>query len=115
MSKPIETYDLFSGEDLKNAGMNLAVKYANEVHENWAEKAYELLKQFVRSGRGKFMCEDVRDYAKVYGLPDAPNSRAWGSLIVRAAKKDKIIKHVGFAQVKNSRAHRANASVWVAA
>lgn len=109
------TYDLFSGDNLKHSGMTLATNFANKVHENWAEKAYELLVQFVRSGRGEFMCEDVREYAHAYGLPNPPSSRAWGSVISKAAKKEKIIKHVRFGQVKNPRAHRANASVWKAA
>lgn len=107
------TYDLFSGKELKQSGMKLASDSANQVHEGWSEKAYAMLVQFVRSGRGEFMCEDVRHYAKAYGLPDAPNNRAWGSIIACASKKEKIIKHAGYAQVKNPRAHRANASLWI--
>lgn len=109
------TFDLFSGEELKQSGIGLAVNYANQVHEGWSDKAYALLVQFVHSGRGEFMCEDVRHYAKAYGLPEAPNNRAWGSIIARASKKEKIIQHVRFGQVSNPRAHRANASVWMAA
>jgi len=101
--------------DLKNAGINAAIIHADHVHEDWSETAYELLKQFIRSGRGKFMCEDVRSYAKAYGLPEAPHNRAWGAVIQRASRKEKIIVHAGYAQVKNPKAHCANASLWMAA
>lgn len=95
--------------------MTLAINYANQIHPEWSEEAYALLKQFIASKTDCFMCEDVRAYADKKGLPAAPNNRAWGAIIARASRKEKIIKHAGFAQVKNPRAHKANASLWVVA
>jgi hypothetical protein len=70
-----------------------------------------MLKDFIQFSDGKpFMCEDVREYASNH-LPTPPTNRAWGAIILRA-KKDGIIKHYGFGQVTNPRAHRANASMW---
>lgn len=103
--------DLLSGRDLREQGIYRAVSHANATHAEWSEKAYKVLKDFLTMTRGNtFMCEDVREFAINY-LPEPPTKRAWGSIIVRA-KKDGIIKHCGFGQVTNPRAHRANASLW---
>lgn len=106
--------DLFTATDLKKAGMQLAIQHAEDKHEGWADEALNHLADFIRNRRTPFMCEEVRLYAESMGLPKAPSNRAWGS-IVQAAKKRQLIKHVGFSQVSNPKAHCANASLWVAA
>lgn len=99
------------GKELRDLGIHRAVTHANKEYDDWSDKAYTTLKDFLRLANGKpFMCEDVREYASIY-LPEPPNNRAWGSIIVRA-RKDGIIKHHGFSQVTNPKAHRANASLW---
>lgn len=102
--------DLLSGNDLKELGIYKAVAHADSVYEDWSDNAFKILKEFVRFHDEPFMCEDVRQYANNY-LPAPPNDRAWGAIILRG-KKDGIIKHYGFGQVRNPRAHRANASLW---
>ena len=105
--------DLFTASELKNAGIQLAIQHAENKHEGWADEALNHLADFVRTRRTPFMCEEVREYAEKRGLPKSPSNRAWGS-IVQAAKKRQLIKHVGFSQVSNPRAHMANASLWLA-
>lgn len=103
--------DLLSGKDLRELGIYRAVSHANVAHDGWSDKAYKVLKDFIRFADGHpFMCEDVREYASSF-IPEPPHKRAWGSIFVRA-RKDGIIKHYGFGQVTNPRAHRANASLW---
>lgn len=103
--------DLLSGNDLKELGIYRAVAHADDVYQDWQEVAYKMLKDFIEFSDGKpFMCEDVREYASAV-LPDPPTKRAWGAIIMRG-KKNGIIKHCGFGQVTNPRAHRANASLW---
>jgi hypothetical protein len=102
-----------TASDLKLQGMSDAIAHADHVYEGWSDDAYALLKEFVSIARGQFMCEDIRAYAHIKGLPDAPSGRAWGGLICRA-KREGLIKSTGYSQVKNPRAHQANASLWSA-
>lgn len=103
----------FTGEELKQGGMSLAIAHADIVNEHWSNDAFDILKKFIKSHTGNFMTEDVRAYADLRGLPKPPSLRAWGSIISKAAKLNLIVC-VGFKKVKNPRAHRANASVWCA-
>lgn len=110
-----EQLDLFSfpeptGKDLRDAGIRKAINHANKKDNNWSEKAYNFLINFIRSN-SEFMVEDVRKASD--GVVDEPPSlRAWGSIIVRASK-EKLIKRVGFRNVSNAKAHATPASVWI--
>lgn len=112
MSGPGEQTKLFepSGEELRNHGIQQSVDHANEKEENWSDMAFEHFKKYAQYHL-TFMTEDVREYANGLGFPIPPSKRAWGAVVLRA-KKEKIIKHAGFGQVKNPKAHRANASIW---
>lgn len=104
----------FTGEELRDGGIQVALDSASRVQEDWAERAYEILKSYIRTQVGAFMCEHVRAYAKQFtDLSEPPSARAWGGIIQRAAR-EKLIKCIGTKPVENARAHRANASLWVA-
>lgn len=90
--------------------MQQSERHANEVHEGWSEKAYGLFKSFLVLTTGPFKVEDFREWAKNL-LPAPPSLRAFGSITVKA-KKAGLIRHVGYAQVDNAKAHRANCSLW---
>lgn len=103
-----------TGAELARSGAAQAERHANESAPGWSDMALEALKAFVSQiGPGrKFQAEDVRMYANV---PPAPSLRAWGNVMVRAAKEG-IIRNTGLTEkVNNATAHRANASLWVAA
>jgi hypothetical protein len=103
-----------TGPDMARAGAAQAERHANETAPGWSDKAFEALCEFVRRiGPGrKFQAEDVRMFANV---PPAPSLRAWGNIMVRAAKAG-IIRNTGITEkVNNATAHSANASVWVVA
>jgi hypothetical protein len=93
----------------RDKGIEQAEKHANQVHDSWSDKAFEFLKSFIVNHK-KFLAEDVRYYSAGV-IPEPPSQRAWGAVIVRAAKQG-LIRRVGYEQVKNAKAHRANASVW---
>jgi hypothetical protein len=58
------------------------------------------------------MTEDIRAYAeKEKGFVAPSSQRAWGGPICRA-KNEGLIEAVGTKQVKNPKAHSANATVW---
>ncbi len=91
--------DFISGEELRDAGINQAIKHANEKEENWSEIAYKFLLKYLETAN-EFMVEDV-----------PPSLRAWGGIIVRASKS-KLIYRIGFKNVVNAKAHCTPASIW---
>lgn len=101
------------GRKLRDEGIQKAVDHANEVHDRWADEAYEHFKMYLNNHPigFKFMIEDFREYSRGF-LPSPPSKRAFGVLAVRA-KRDELIKKAGYGQVSNPSAHRANASVWI--
>lgn len=101
----------FSGEQLKNAGMQLAVDHANAVEPSWSDRAYDFLVYQFLPYHKRFMAEEVRSYAAMADFPLPPSARAWGGVVNRAAKQFIIIK-IGIKPVENPKAHQANATYW---
>ncbi len=115
----MEQFTLFNmppatGHELAREGMDRAERHADQMVEDWSQRAYGYLCTFIAlKPRGTtFMAEDVRRLAETSGrVPIPPSKRAWGAIMSKAARAGHIVR-VGFAQVKNERAHCANASVW---
>jgi len=102
-----------TGSAMRDIGIRKATQHANQVHEDWSDKAFYFLKWFVTRQHIEFMAEDVREASKNF-VAEPPSKRAWGGVIVRA-KKQGIIKSVGFRKVSNAKAHSAFATLWVKA
>jgi hypothetical protein len=102
-------HTLWDGRELRDRGIDKAVKHAELKDPHWKEKAYRFLVQYIDS-HGEFMAEDVR-MASSGVVPVPPSKRAWGGVIVRAARKG-LIERVGFRSVKNAKAHCTPAAVW---
>lgn len=100
------------GRKARDAGIKQAIDHANEVTENWADRAYAFFLNFLANHNGTFMAEEVRVYAEGMGLPEPPDNRAWGHVIVRGKKND-LIESWGTKKVKNKKAHCANAAIWM--
>lgn len=93
----------------KEAGMEKSRFNAGDV---WGREAYGYFVDYCQKHSDSFMAEQAREYAENMGLPSPPSRRAWGSVVARA-KRNNIIYHVGYGQVSNPYAHRANASIWI--
>lgn len=106
ISEP-EYFNPKTGPELRDTGIKKAVEHADKVVESWSHMAYEHLKKYIVL-HDEFMAEDLRYDSK---LPEPPSKRAWGGIMVRAAKSG-LIYRVGFRAVKNPKAHCANASLW---
>ena len=111
---------LFTGEELANQGIKKAVDHANRVTPKWAEMAYDCFLSYLGccpSGYN-FMAEDVRDFSTRHypfmhdGLPEPPNLRAWGG-IMRRVQRAGVIRAIGTRKVSNTKAHCANATLWI--
>jgi hypothetical protein len=96
-----------------NEGIQRAVDTANRVSPGWSERAYNYLKVFVASRKPgeKFMTEEIRADFGTYN--DEPvNYKAWGAVIRKGIVNGLIIK-IGYDAVKNPKAHRTPAAVFV--
>ena len=98
-----------NGTELRDKGIKKALDNANNTHNEWSDKAYDFLLKYIKY-QPKFMTEDVR-VASEKAIPKPPSNRAWGSVILRAVRSG-LINRVGFANVKNAKAHKTPASVW---
>ena len=98
-----------NGAELRDKGIKKALDNANNTHNEWSDKAYNFLLKYIKY-QPKFMTEDVR-VASEKAIPKPPSNRAWGSVILRASRSG-LINRVGFANVKNAKAHKTPASVW---
>lgn len=109
--KEVIELNIIKGREGRDEGMERAKVHAEKVNPGWNEKAYERLLEFLKSHHGEFMCEDLRAHFAMndYELP--PHNRAFGGIMMRAAKSG-IIKKVDCRSVSNPKAHAANAAVW---
>ena len=107
MKEQLTIFD--TGTELRDQGMKKAVDHADAVIDNWSETAYRFLLMFLQH-RSMFMTEEVRE-ASAKIIPEPPSLRAWGSVIVRAAKSGHI-QRAGYKNVKNAKAHSTPATVW---
>ena len=106
-----------AAEILRDEGMRQAVEHADAVHGNWSERAMDMLKDYLellRYGLGEgqqFTSEMVREYAEQMGLPDPPDKRAWGAVMVKAARAGLIVKK-GWTTSRNPKVHCSPTSLW---
>jgi hypothetical protein len=91
--------------------MSRAIDTANRTHDNWSERAYELLQRYLKSNSGEFMAEDVRAFAAMVDFPLPDNPRAWGGIFNKAVRT-KLINKIGIGPVSNKKARRANANIY---
>lgn len=100
----------YSGKELKEKGIKRAIDNAERVNPGWKETAYWYFKYWIRYQDRPFKLESFREWCKDL-IPPPPSLRAFGGVVQRA-KKENLIRHVGFTQVENPKAHHANASLW---
>lgn len=99
-----------SGKELKEIGMQKAIDSANAKHTDWSNNAYDFLLNYLDTVSCEFLCEDFR-LASVGFVSDPPSKRAFGSIMIRAAKNG-LIRKVGYGTVHNPTAHSCFASKW---
>lgn len=94
----------------RDKGIQQATDHADAVHDSWSDKAYGHFRTFVSQQNGPFKIESFREWVKDF-LPLPPSLRAFGSITVRAVRAG-LIKRIGYTQVTNIKAHRANCALW---
>ena len=100
-------------EKLRDEGIRVSANNAERVHSYWHVRADILLDEFLEQAIfARFLAEDIREYATQRGLERPPSARAWGAVMLRAARLGKIDK-CGYASTTNPRAHGTPATLWV--
>jgi hypothetical protein len=112
MAEEPDLFDLAEARRRRDAGMERAANHADHVIGRWREKAWEKTCEFLSAhGENTFMGEDIRLFAHGRGLETPPDNRAWGGIIMRAAKRG-LITRVGFGPTKSKNCHANPKSVW---
>lgn len=92
-----------------------AVDHAERVHPSWADRAYEVLEDYLTADHagqgGGFTSEDVRDHADKLSLPEPPHLRSWGGVFQRAARRG-LIEKAGVTQARAAHVHCGIVTVW---
>lgn len=96
--------------ELALEGMTRAVDHADRIEPGWSERAYRMLLQYAAS-HFEFMTEDVRTWAHDAGLPQPPDSRAWGAVTLRAVKARLLIRD-RYRKTRIPPAHACDRPVW---
>lgn len=99
---------------LRDEGMQRAIDHADRVIDRWQDKAYESLRVYISFNSQPFLSEDVRVYAAHLGIPDPPDKRAWGAVMMRAAKAG-LIRKLGWTTASDPKVHKNPVSQWIRA
>jgi hypothetical protein len=105
-----------AAEILRDDGILRAVDHADAVHEKWSDKALAMLIEYIDliGGTGsQFTSEMARFYAEEQGLPKPPDKRAWGAVMLGAARTKKC-KKIGWTTASDPKVHCNPVSLWEA-
>lgn len=93
----------------RDTGIAQAAEHADAVEDRWTDRAYAFLVQHAKE-HTFFTVEQVR--MRVAGiLPDPPTSRAWGAVVLRAARAGIIAKN-GHAEAEDPAVHCNMVTLW---
>lgn len=99
----------------RDGGIKQAVDHAEEETPGWSDRAYGMIEDYLTRGdvaHGRaFTAEDIRDHARILGLPTPPHLRSWGSVMRRAAR-DGIIRKVGIVESRAAHCHCSHVGAW---
>lgn len=95
-------------ETLRDNGINQAIENAENKCSDWQKTALEYLNKYPLQ---RFMTEQLREWSHKNGLPKPPNPRAWGGVIKKAQSLG-MVRHLGYLNTSNPKAHRTPASYW---
>jgi hypothetical protein len=103
-----------AGRQLALIGADAAAAHADRVHGSWSDVAWDFLVSFGKARSGQsFFAEDVRAHAELRkAVPMPPDSRAWGSIFMRASKA-RLIQRVGYAPQSSPNCHGSPKAVWI--
>jgi len=101
-------------ELLRDEGIQRAVDHADREIESWSDRASDMLLSCARArGKGaEITSESIRNYAEFHDLPPPPDKRAWGAVMLKAARAG-VIKKVGYTTANDPKVHCNPVSLWL--
>ena len=102
---------MLDAEKSRDLGINRAAANAGQA---WSDDAYRCLQIFIRYAGPEvtFMAEEARWYAhEGMELDQPPDPRAWGHVMLRAAKAG-LLQRDGYAPSSAASRHKGPATVW---
>lgn len=107
MKQPIQL-DIEEAIRLRDEGIKTAIDHAEAVEPRWGDIALDFLR--TRPVKGVFQVEQIRKAAEGI-IPNAPDARAWGAVVRRAASME-LVEKVGIQSKASTICHRGFASLW---
>ncbi len=99
-----------TAEQLRDAGMQQAIDHADSEAPAWGERAFRFVKAFATMNL-RITSEGARKYAERCGLPFPPDKRAWGAVMIRAARAGLIAK-IGYTTALDPKVHCNPVTLW---
>lgn len=93
--------DIAQARARRDLGMARAADKAEREVTGWSEVALAFVRRFVSDRPHPFLAEDVRAAAKVWGLIEPQNAKAWGPVIKRAERAG-VVRACGYAPANSS-------------
>lgn len=75
----------------RDVGMEVSTSHADSVVDGWRYLATAALEAYLRAHEAPFLTQNLIIWARANALPDAPNEKAWGT-VVRGAARQHIIE-----------------------
>lgn len=92
--------DRAQAEGRRDLGIERSRRGADAASPNWGRAALVFVRRYATLN-SRFLTEDLREWAHANGYPRPPSAKAWGSVMLMAAR-EKIIVADGYAPANSS-------------
>lgn len=94
----------------RDRAIERAGAHADATSPEWRDRALSLVRDYAMT-HAELIGESVREHAESIGFPTPPDKRAWGSVMVRAAKAG-YVRKVGWTTASAPNVHKNPVSLW---
>ena len=103
--------DVNQGKQLALEGIERSSKRQRAIDPFWSELAYKYLLAYSAEHFSCFSVELVKAHAYAHGLKEPYNGSAWGQIVRRAIREDRIV-YAGLEPSINGSRHTAPVRLW---
>ena len=97
----------------RDDGISRAIAHADAVHPDWGDRAFAELHRYIAPmhAGARLTGEEIREFAELHGVPRPPDKRAWGNVMLRAARAG-LIRKIGWTTASDPKTHCNPISLW---
>jgi hypothetical protein len=110
MTTTPDLFDSAAARAARDDGMQRAATHADDVVARWTDNALAFVKAYAQLHQ-HLTGEYVRFFAESQGLPAAPDNRAWGAVMIRAARAG-LIEKDGWTTARDPKGHCHPIAQW---